>query len=196
MTTIKDGKDPVLPSWFWPANISPMVTSLLIGLLQWDPAHRLTAAEAIRHPWCQGLSYEEFKALPSREVFHTRSLNTVNIETVGTRSYHPIGNSRLSTVSENLTTPERSVENVGKIRNSPPSLLVPTSHNDFLGQYDWSSIQDQQRKKEAEALELYGRQIAHIKFSSDDSCNRVRQESTGNSDQNLIASDEHHQGNS
>jgi hypothetical protein len=60
----KDGKDVMVPSWFWPNNISPLVGSLLVGLLHYDPLQRLTASEAARHPWCLGLSYDEAKALP------------------------------------------------------------------------------------------------------------------------------------
>jgi hypothetical protein len=36
-------------------------------------------------------------------------------------------------------------------------------------QYDWAMIQEQQRKKEAEALEIYGRQVTNIKLSNEDS---------------------------
>jgi serine/threonine protein kinase len=59
---VREGKEIILPAWFWPSTISPLVTTLLVGLLQSDPSVRLSAAEALRHPWCQGLSMEDFKA--------------------------------------------------------------------------------------------------------------------------------------
>ncbi len=55
---LRDGKEkdiPVPPAWFWPIpEPCPGVGSLLVGLLHYDPALRLTAAEVMRHPWYLG----------------------------------------------------------------------------------------------------------------------------------------------
>jgi serine/threonine protein kinase len=54
---MKEGKEFQIPIWFWPTHISPLASDLLIKLLQTDPTQRITAAEALRHPWCRvGLS--------------------------------------------------------------------------------------------------------------------------------------------
>ena len=51
---LRDGKDITLPNWFWPSSISAAATSLLLGLLHYDPSVRFTASEAVNHPWCTG----------------------------------------------------------------------------------------------------------------------------------------------
>lgn len=48
-----------MPSWFWPTNVCPPAGDLLIKLLQCDPLTRLTAAEALLHPWCRDTQAEE-----------------------------------------------------------------------------------------------------------------------------------------
>jgi len=53
-SAIESGKDVPIPSWFFPSWISPLASSLIISLLQCDPSKRLTAAEALLHPWCLG----------------------------------------------------------------------------------------------------------------------------------------------
>ena len=73
---LKDGKDIIFPSWFWPNAPLPLVNSLLVGLLQADPNLRLSAAEAINHPWCQGMTYEEYKSMRSAEMNNVASTNT------------------------------------------------------------------------------------------------------------------------
>jgi serine/threonine protein kinase len=59
---VKEGKEFHIPGWFWPNTISPLVGNLLVGLLHYDPNMRLTASEALNHPWCRGLSSEDLNA--------------------------------------------------------------------------------------------------------------------------------------
>lgn len=174
VTSLKDGKDAILPSWFWPSNISPLVTNLLVGLLQCDPTCRLSAAEAILHPWCQGMSYEEYKASQHRDVSCGMRISSV-VDVLS-----PIRNPNAISTVARLTpllgdadgSPERFRAD-GKNRlvvNLPVSLSTGTvegcSQTRF--QYDWTAIQEQQRKKEAEALELYSRQVGSLKLSNED----------------------------
>lgn len=52
-----------MPLWFWPTHISPLAGDLLVKLLQCDPSQRISAAEALRHPWCRvGLEDEAIEA--------------------------------------------------------------------------------------------------------------------------------------
>lgn len=51
----KEAKEIAVPSWFLPGHISMGAGSLLVQLLHHDPAIRLSAAEALKHPWCLGL---------------------------------------------------------------------------------------------------------------------------------------------
>lgn len=44
----------LLPEWFCSANISRPARELLVRVLHVDPQLRLTAAEALRHPWSLG----------------------------------------------------------------------------------------------------------------------------------------------
>lgn len=50
---IRERREVALPQWFWPSHISPPVGSLLVSLLHFDPNMRLTAEEALNHPWCR-----------------------------------------------------------------------------------------------------------------------------------------------
>jgi hypothetical protein len=57
---VKESKEFQIPIWFWPTHISPLAGDLLVKLLQTDPTQRITATEALRHPWCRvGLSSPE-----------------------------------------------------------------------------------------------------------------------------------------
>jgi serine/threonine protein kinase len=46
------------PSWFAPAYFSSEICSLLVRLIHPDPAMRLSASAALKHPWCKGQSME------------------------------------------------------------------------------------------------------------------------------------------
>lgn len=43
-----------LPSWIFPPSVSPLAASLIVQLLQTNPAARATVEEALEHPWCKG----------------------------------------------------------------------------------------------------------------------------------------------
>ncbi len=43
-----------LPSWIFPPSVSPLAASLIVQLLQTNPAARITVEEALEHPWCKG----------------------------------------------------------------------------------------------------------------------------------------------
>lgn len=53
---MEDGREgeQLLPEWFCSANISRSARELLVRILHVDPQLRLTAAEALRHPWSLG----------------------------------------------------------------------------------------------------------------------------------------------
>lgn len=50
----REGEQLLLPEWFCSANISRSARELLVRILHVDPQLRLTAAEALRHPWSLG----------------------------------------------------------------------------------------------------------------------------------------------
>ena len=74
MTDLREGREPTLPQWFWPPHLSPLAGSLLVGLLHWDPAMRLTAESVMQHPWCLGISYDEYKQLLLQQMLHDELL--------------------------------------------------------------------------------------------------------------------------
>jgi serine/threonine protein kinase len=54
-STIASGKQPAMyPSWLFPQHISSSAKSLMVQLLHPDPDSRLTASEALKHPWIAG----------------------------------------------------------------------------------------------------------------------------------------------
>lgn len=174
----RDGKDIVPPSWFWSSHISPLVSGLLVGLLQSDPSQRLSAAEAMNHPWCQGVTYEEYKAsllvarveLPSSARANTYS--TVNrLCTSSSRSNSP---ERLDAVPSPPSPPPNS-----EMSTKPPMIPRPTydpledHHKNFETrfqmpyQYDRAAMLEQQRQKEAEALDLCSRQLVQTRINEE-----------------------------
>lgn len=61
---MKEGKEFHIPTWFWPTNLSPLAGDLLVKLLQVDPSQRITAAEAMRHPWCRSTADSSLPCSP------------------------------------------------------------------------------------------------------------------------------------
>lgn len=52
---ISSGKSPAMyPSWLFPQHMSSAAKSLIVQLLHPDPDSRLTASEALKHPWIVG----------------------------------------------------------------------------------------------------------------------------------------------
>jgi len=53
---VEEGREgeQLLPEWFCSANISRPARELLVRILHFDPLLRLTAAEALQHPWSLG----------------------------------------------------------------------------------------------------------------------------------------------
>lgn len=49
----KEGKVVKLPGWFAPTNFSPAICSLLVRLIHPEPSMRLSATQALLHPWCK-----------------------------------------------------------------------------------------------------------------------------------------------
>ena len=74
VTDWREGREPTLPQWFWPPHLSPLAGSLLVGLLHWDPAMRLTAESVMQHPWCLGIAYDEYKQLLLQQMLHDELL--------------------------------------------------------------------------------------------------------------------------
>ena len=117
----------LVPVWFFPSHVSPLAASLIIGLLQPDPTHRISAREALLHPWLLGQSAAELKALtqcgsPSRTPANT----------------HAPANSAIHATSNNNNNQQSQFENAQIVFNQvhgikdfatdnghPPSLQKP-----------------------------------------------------------------------
>lgn len=52
--SVQEGREIVWPTWFFTSRISPIAASLLVSLLQIDPSLRVTASQAMQHPWILG----------------------------------------------------------------------------------------------------------------------------------------------
>lgn len=67
-----------MPPWFWPSNISPIVGDLLVGLLQCDPILRLTASDAMKHPWFRTSNLKQPIPSISERVDNDISINSMS----------------------------------------------------------------------------------------------------------------------
>lgn len=60
---VKEGRQPLYPTWFFPPRVSASAASLIVLLLHYDPSQRITAAEAQMHAWFHSSSAIELKAM-------------------------------------------------------------------------------------------------------------------------------------
>ena len=97
-TIIREGREFVPPGWFFPAKISSLTAKLIVSLLHFDPSQRITAAEALQHPWCLG----------STTAAHSASSS--NLPPLR-QPPSPAGDQSVSMTATNGTSPPRYVQN-------------------------------------------------------------------------------------
>ncbi len=133
-----------IPDWFLPATVSPAAGSLIVGLLQCDPAFRLSAFMALQHPWCLGLS-----ELPP-SYYSSLSYHNLN----GKNAHSSNSSSPSSSPQQHLTnaliqepfspvalSPSNSADSTASFTNpltnhlNPPSIPAPpTAHSGMTTQ--------------------------------------------------------------
>jgi len=126
-----------LPSWLFPPSVSPLAASLIVQLLQTNPAARVTVQEALEHPWCRGVDVaqpEELVKLFTRRASSELQTETT-LETVSLRDANASGVAEeAATATTDANSEEIMVELCGvfvdmDIPNSPvsaPNNLAPS----------------------------------------------------------------------
>eukprot|EP01035_Chromulina_nebulosa_P017694 gene17694-23284_t len=99
---LKENKPIVLPTWFCPNTYSPLVNSLLVKLLHFDPSARLSASQAAIHPWCLGRSAMSLYML--RESISEYDINTMRTNSLLLRSNSKRKDRKKSKSPENSNT--------------------------------------------------------------------------------------------
>lgn len=124
---IEAGREPLLPDWFFPVeSISPQAASLIVLLLHTDPAQRLTAAEAKKHPWCLELSEGNFSHVQfcsSRGVAGAGNKSTaasIGMTVANANNAAPSGGCGTSDSSSNVSSSSHVSQST-----IVPSLIVP-----------------------------------------------------------------------
>lgn len=145
-------------------------------LLHIDPALRLTASEAMQHPWCSGSTFEEF------QEFHLSQHDNITKPADICRT--PSGFSSYRVASP-VNTPHNRVTNLVSNSDTPPSTIERVQQNESQAEqtvientrsvnrrliYNQASILEQQRAKEAEAMELLSRNLSrtHMNGSNEE----------------------------
>ena len=145
-------------------------------LLHIDPAVRLTASEALQHPWCSGVSFEEFQELHLSQHESIAKSSELSRTPSGFLAYR---------VSSPINTPANRVANLVSTADTPPSnaerdhsietqvdqtAIENTRNVNRRLIYNQASILEQQRAKEAEAMELLTRNLSrtHVNGPNED----------------------------